>query len=74
MHTLSTRMGKGCKLVFTADPNQLDRKGANWASTGLIGYANRLGLGLGVGLGFRVRVKGFLRVGVRVRVMGSGMG
>ena len=52
----------------------MDRKGANWASTGLIGYANRLGLGLGVGLGFRVRVKGFLRVGVRVRVIGSGMG
>jgi len=44
-------MGKGCKLVFTADPNQVDRKGANWASTGLIG---RLGLGLGLGLGFRV--------------------
>ena len=40
--TLSTRMGKSGKLVFTADPNQADRKAANWASTGLLGYATRL--------------------------------
>ena len=39
--TLSTRMGKSGKLVFTADPNQADRKAANWASTGLLGYATR---------------------------------
>jgi len=42
VHTLSTRMGKSGKLVFTADPNQADRKAANWASSGLIGYATRL--------------------------------
>ena len=34
-------MGKSGKLVFTADPNQADRKAANWASTGLLGYATR---------------------------------
>lgn len=42
VHTLSTRMGKSGKLVFTADPNQADRKAANWANTGLLGYATRL--------------------------------
>ena len=41
VHTLSTRMGKRGKLIFTADPNQADRKAANWASTGLLGYATR---------------------------------
>ena len=39
--TLCTRAGERCKLVFTGDPGQVDKKKANWATSGWLSWLSR---------------------------------